>query len=76
MTGHKQLTVVVDMWDKQDNFHEEDVAKNCLPFLTPFLTRRHGVDRGSMNLNDGAIVISWEYRDFYEDGIFEAENYE
>lgn len=63
----KELNISIKMFDKLDSYYEEDIAKNVWPYLTPFLTRRHGVDKGSVNLNDGAVIIEWRYKDNYED---------
>lgn len=66
MTDSKELQINVLMFDKLDSYHEEDIAKNIWPYLIPFLTRRHGVDKGSINLNDGAVIVEWQYKDNYE----------
>lgn len=59
----KELNVKIEMFDRLNNYREEDIAKNCLPFLTPFLTRRHGINKGLLSLEDGSVIISWEYLD-------------
>ena len=55
------------MNDKLDCYHEEDIVKQNWPYLVPFLTRRHGVNKGEINLEDGAIIITWSYKDTDED---------
>jgi len=63
----KELSISIKMFDKLDNYHEEDIAKQVWPYLSPFLTRRHGVDSGAIHLNGDAIIIYWKYTDHFKD---------
>lgn len=54
-------TIVITMRDKLDNYHEEDIVKNLWPYLTPWFTRRHGVENGKIVLSDGAVEVDWRY---------------
>ena len=66
----KTLTIYIEMKDILDHYHEEDIAKQCWPYLMPFLTRRHGIDKGELKLQDGAVTILWEYEDYHENYNF------
>lgn len=55
-------TIVITMNDYLDNYREEDIVKNLWGYLYPWFTRRQGVERGEVSLNDGAVKVSWEYR--------------
>jgi hypothetical protein len=63
----KIFNAKIVMNDKLDCYHEEDIVKQNWPYLVPFLTRRHGVNKGEINLEDGAIIITWSYKDTDED---------
>ena len=63
----KELSISIKMFDKLMNYQEEDIAKQVWPYLTPFLTRRHGVNSGAVYLNDDSISIYWKYTDHYKD---------
>jgi hypothetical protein len=54
-------TIVITMRDWADLASEEDIVKNIWPYLTPWFTRRHGVESGKIILSDGAIEVSWRY---------------
>jgi hypothetical protein len=60
-------TIVVTMRDKLDNYREEDIVKEMWPYVTPWFTRRRGIDKGKIILSDGAVEIDWEYRSTYTD---------
>lgn len=59
--------MVVEMNDHLDNYQEEDIVKNVWPGMYVFLTRRKGVNNGTITLEDGAVKISWKYEDNYEE---------
>ena len=62
-------TIIITMRDKLDRHREEDIVKNLWPYLTPWFTRRHGVENGRIVLSDGAIEVDWKYRtDYADDG--------
>lgn len=63
----KTFTMVVEMNDHLDNYQEEDIVKNVWPGMYVFLTRRKGVNNGTITLEDGAVKISWKYEDNYEE---------
>ena len=69
----KIFNAKIVMNDKLDCYHEEDIVKQNWPYLVPFLTRRHGVNTGEINLEDGAIIITWSYEDTDEDEYTEDE---
>lgn len=54
-------SIVVTMRDKLDHHNEEDIVKNIWPYMTPWFTRRHGVESGKIILSDGAVEVSWKY---------------
>lgn len=64
---HVRLTITVDIRDKLDHYYEEDIAKQMWPYLTPFLTRRHGISHGKVILEGGAVEIAWKYEDLHEE---------
>lgn len=51
----------VTMNDFLDTYSEEDIVKNIWPHMSAFLTRRKGVNRGKMELEDGAVTVEWTY---------------
>lgn len=55
-------TIVITMRDKLDNYREEDIVKNLWPYLTPWFTRRNGVESGRIILSDGAVEVDWKYQ--------------
>jgi len=63
----KTFTMVVEMNDRLDNYQEEDIVKNIWPGMYVFLTRRKGVNNGTITLEDEAVKISWKYEDTYEE---------
>ena len=65
LIDHRRLTVTIDMKDQLDNYREEDIAKDCLPYLAAFLTRRRGVNTGKMILEEGTVEINWKYEDLH-----------
>ena len=67
--GTKTFTMVVEMNDQLDHYAEEDVVKNIWPGMYVFLTRRKGVNNGTITLEDGAVKISWKYEDHYDNEI-------
>lgn len=69
----KTFLFTVEMFDQLDHYREEDIVKNLWPHLVPFMTRRHGVNIGKIELEGGAIVINWEYSDSYDE--YELDNY-
>jgi hypothetical protein len=65
------------MTDRLDHYHEEDIVKNLIPTFASLFTRRHGVDKGKVLLNDDNIVIEWKYETTYpEDTGDHAESCE
>lgn len=75
MKANKTFLFTVEMFDQLDHYREEDIVKSLWPHLVPFMTRRHGVSTGKIELEGGAIVISWEYSDG-DDEYFIDERYE
>lgn len=67
MAMSKVFKFEVIMDDFLDNWKEEDIVKNLWPGMYTFLTRRHGVNKGSINLEDGTVVINWTYEDTYDE---------
>ena len=63
----KTFTMIVEMNDRLDNYQEEDIVKNIWPGMYVFLTRRKGVNNGTITLEDEAVKISWKYEDNYEE---------
>ena len=63
----KTLKVEIVTNDKLDNFYEEDIVKQLWPRLLASLTSLRGVNKGEINLEDGAIIITWSYGDTDED---------
>lgn len=62
-------TIKITMRDKMDHFHEEDIVKNLWPYMTPWFTRRHGVNDGKIILSGGAVEVDWKYEtDYQPDG--------
>ncbi len=85
VTGHFQLflgfkqmtetcTIIITMRDKLDNYREEDIVKQYWPYLTPWFTRRHGVENGKIILADGGVEVSWKYETEYKDDDYSGEN--
>ena len=69
----KTLKVEIVTNDKLDNFYEEDIVKQLWPRLLASLTSLRGVNKGEINLEDGAIIITWSYEDTDEDRYTEDE---
>lgn len=51
----------VVMNDYLDHYKEEDLVKQVWPSMYGFLTKRNGLNKGKMELEDGAVVIHWSY---------------
>jgi hypothetical protein len=69
----KTLKVEIVTNDKLDNFYEEDIVKQLWPRLLASLTSLRGVNKGEINLEDGAVIITWSYEDTDEDKYTEDE---
>ncbi len=69
----KIFNMKVEMYDHLDSYHEEDIVKNIWPGMYTFLTRRKGVNNGTITLADGAVSISWSYEDFYDEEKYEED---
>ncbi len=76
MTKTFSMTVVMN--DVLDNYEEEDIVKNVWPGMYTFLTRRRGINNGTITLADNAVQISWKYEDTYEEPQYSEDliNYE
>lgn len=63
-------TITIEVSDKSDHYSEEDWVKQIWPYMQPWFTKRHGVTKGEINLEDGAVVVSWKYETSWdnEDG--------
>ena len=68
----------VTMEDRLDSYYEEDIVKGLWANLAAFMTKRKGVNKGKIDLQDGLITIEWEYNypelqdeDFYGDDYIE-----
>lgn len=70
-----EFTVTVKIKDTLDSYREEDIVKSIWPYCIPFFTRRHGVSKGKMILEDGAVELEWSYEDNYDVYPDEDENY-
>lgn len=57
----------VVMKDELAHYQEEDIVKNIWPGMYVFLTRRKGVNNGTITLENGAVEISWSYEDEYNE---------
>jgi len=64
----------VVMKDDLDNYKEEDIVKNVWPGMYVFLTRRHGVNGGTISLENDAVNITWSYEDDYDD-VYKYDEY-
>jgi len=51
--------------DTMDCYDEEVVIKNLWPSFVPFMTKRHGVDKGKIVLGDEAVILEWNYTSTY-----------
>jgi hypothetical protein len=60
-------TIKIVMRDRMDNYSEESVVKDIWPSMYPWFTRRKGINKGSIVLEDGAIEVTWEYKSDYSD---------
>lgn len=67
----KVFSFKATMNDYLDNYQEEDIIKNIWPGMYTFLTRRRGVNNGTISLADGAVEIEWEYTDTYKEEEWE-----
>ena|SRR6185312_2484345 len=57
----EKCTITVTIRDKSDHYHEEDWVKQIWPYLLPWFTKRHGVEKGRISLEDDAVVVEWRY---------------
>jgi len=70
----KIFNMKVVMKDQLDSYQEEDIVKNIWPGMYVFLTRRKGVNNGTITLENGSIEITWNYEDSWcGDGYCENE---
>lgn len=51
----------VEMYDHLDSYEEEDLVKQVWPSMYGFLTRRRGLNSGTMDLENGSVIIRWSY---------------
>lgn len=57
------ITITVN--DKSDHYHEEEWVKYIWPMMLPWFTRRHGVNKGKIILEDDGVVVDWVYTSNY-----------
>jgi hypothetical protein len=51
----------VEIFDYLDSYKEEDIVKQIWPSMYSFLTKRNGLNKGEMILENGAVKIYWTY---------------
>lgn len=62
-------TIKITINEKPEhNFSEEDIVKNLWGHMYPWFTRRHGVTKGQIILEDGAVIVDWLYETNDNDG--------
>lgn len=59
-------TIKITVRDKSDHYREEDWVKDIWGYMVPFFTRRHGVNKAKIDLEDGAVIVEWEYVTNYD----------
>ena len=67
--SNERCTITITVWDKSDHYQEEDWVKQIWPYMQPWFTRRHGVNKGVINLEDGAVTVHWEYESSYDQDL-------
>lgn len=56
----EKCTITITMDDSIGAGREEDFVKQVWTYMVPFFTRRHGVQKGKIDLNDN-VHIEWAY---------------
>jgi len=53
--------ILSDDYNRELGFELEDAVKEAWNRMIPWFTRRHGITKGSINLENGAVQIDWSY---------------
>lgn len=63
----ERCVITIDVEARSDNYREEDWVKNIWSYMIPFFTKRHGVRKGEISLEDGSVRITWEYASIWDE---------
>ena len=66
MYEKETCTIKITVCDKSDHYSEEDWVKDIWHYMLPWFTRRHGIETGKIELENGAVVIEWKYENLDE----------
>lgn len=55
-------------YNRELGFELEDAVKESWSRMVPWFTRRHGIKSGAIDLENGAVRITWRYEQENSDG--------
>lgn len=65
MTSEREIcTITVCLshdYNRELGFELEDAVKESWGRMLPWFTRRHGITNGAIDLEGGAVRITWQY---------------
>ena len=64
MSKHEVCTIRIELTDdynRELGFELEDAVKESWSRMVPWFTRRHGITNGVVDLENGAVRITWKY---------------
>lgn len=67
MTTRTTLNISLEMLDVYDTVEEEEIVRCSMRLLAPLLVRDSGFDKGSLSLNEGRVILSWDYQEQYDE---------